>query len=132
MAEGGIEDILIAFPVARKEKLARVEQIMSKAKIILAVDSLEQASMVNHYFEEKNLQIEVWIKVNCGLDRCGVESEEAVELAKHIRELSSLSLQGIFTHAGHSYAATTQEEIEDIAQAEANAVLRSSELCEKA
>ncbi len=132
MVKDGIENILIAFPIARKEKLARVEQIMAKAKIILAVDSVEQASIVNSYFEEKNLQIEVWMKVNCGLDRCGVEPEEAVELAKHIRELPSLTLQGIFTHAGHSYAATTQKEIEEIAHAEADAVLLSSELCEKA
>src|SRR5699024_9574641 len=59
------------------------------------------------------------------------EPEEAVELATHIQTLSALSLQGIFTHAGHSYAATSQEEIEEIAKHEAEAVLKSSALCEK-
>lgn len=132
MAAGGIGDILIAYPIASVKKLERIEKITSIAKIILTVDSTEQASLINNFFERKKIQLDVWIKVNSGLNRCGVESEEVVDLAKHIKQLRALSLQGIFTHAGHSYAAASHEEIEKIALEEAHAVIRSSELCEQA
>lgn len=132
MSAGGIDDILIAYPVASVKKLERIEEITSMAKIILTIDSSEQATLINDFFERKNIQIDAWIKVNSGLNRCGVEPEETVDLAEHIKQLSALSLQGIFTHAGHSYAATSREKIEQIATEEARAVLRSSELCERA
>ncbi|HLR14489.1 MAG TPA: alanine racemase [Bacillota bacterium] len=132
MTRGGIPNILIAYSIATETKLSRVEALMTQATIILTVDSIEQASLIDRYFKDKHVQVNVWMKVNSGLNRCGVEAEEAVELATHIQTLASLSLQGIFTHAGHSYAATSQEEIEEIAKKEAEAVLTSSELCEKA
>lgn len=132
MVAGGIQDILIAFPIASKAKLERVEGIMSDAHIILTVDDSEQVSLINDYFEAKNLQVDVWMKVNSGLDRCGVEPEEAVNVAKHVKKMPAVSLQGIYTHAGHSYAATSQEKLEEIARAEAEAVLASTDVCEKA
>lgn len=132
MAGGGISNILIAYPIATETKLARVKTLLDQATIILTIDSIEQASMIDRFFKDEHIQVEVWMKVNSGLNRCGVEPEEAVELATHIQTLPSLSLQGIFTHAGHSYAAASQEEIEEIARNEAEAVQTSSALCEKA
>src|SRR5699024_2941111 len=120
MSEGGIKDILIAFPVAIKEKLDRIEKLLNQSKITVAVDSISQANILND-----------WIKVNSGLNRAGVEpNHEVKDLANVIKDSFYLSLDGIFTHAGHSYAAQSETEIKQIAQKEAEVVLESVKICE--
>lgn len=129
MANAGIIDILIAYPISSSQKLARLRQLTSKANITIAIDSLEQAQRVNDAFEGEK-PITVWLKVNSGLNRCGVEVEEVVEIATELAKLSNLHLNGIFTHAGHSYAATSIEQIREIAENEAKIVLECTKLCE--
>src|SRR5699024_8838567 len=73
----------------------------------------------------------VWIKVNSGLNRCGVEANEGVlELEKHIQAWASLKLEGIFTHAGQTYGAKSKAEIEKIAAEEVQIIKDSAALCE--
>lgn len=129
LVEAGIKDILIAYPLAAEAKLTRVKNLMDKAKVTVAVDSIEQANILQEYFHADN-PLNVWIKVNSGLNRVGVEpNEEVVELAKHLSSLSGLRLNGIFTHAGHSYGAASKAEVEKIALEEAEAVVNSAQLC---
>lgn len=132
MVQGGIKDILIAYPLSSLKKLDRMSKLMSKVQVRLAVDSLEQANILQNFFQHSSQILEVWIKVNSGLNRCGVEpGKDAVELAKSIITLPNLKLNGIFTHAGHSYAASTPKEIEKIGIYEGTSVVESAELCEK-
>lgn len=131
MSEGGIKDILIAFPVAIKEKLDRIEKLLNQSKITVAVDSISQANILNDYFKHHDHILNVWIKVNSGLNRAGVEpNHEVKDLANVIKDSFYLSLDGIFTHAGHSYAAQSKTEIKQIAQKEAEVVLESVKICE--
>lgn len=130
MVKAGIENILIAYPISSKQKLERVRALAKKALVILAIDSIEQGELVNSAFEDS--KIEVWIKVNSGLNRCGVESDEVLPLAKALQKLKNLQLKGIFTHAGHSYAASSSEQIKKIAIDEAQTVLQGAQACEEA
>lgn len=131
MAAAGIVDILIAYPLSSKQKLERLRTLTDHAKITIAIDSLEQAKIVDEAFYGAS-PITGWIKVNSGLNRCGVEVKEVLELATEITRLSNIHLTGIFTHAGHSYAATSLEQIKSIAKCEAQTVLDSATLCEQA
>lgn len=134
MVKAGINDILIAFPLSSHQKLERLLSLLQMAKVIIAVDSVEQVEMLQTFFEYKlDNPLEVWIKLNSGLNRCGVEpGEEVVHLARAITSTSTLSLKGIFTHAGHSYAATTPEQIYEIGVYEGKSVVDSATLCEEA
>lgn len=134
MASGGISDILIAYPIANPKKIERIIQLIKQGTHIkLAVDSLEQIKLLQKALESTTYTLEVWIKVNSGLNRCGVEpGQSVVDLAQAIILLSNLHIGGVFTHAGHSYAAKTQAEIEKIGYEEAAAVVEGAEACEKA
>ena len=44
------------------------------------------------------------VKVNTGMNRIGVEPENAVRLIKNIREYPNIYIEGIFTHLATSYA----------------------------
>ncbi len=134
MASAGMMDILVAYPVSSPAKIERIISLLSKGvDLKVSVDNLEQIKLLQKALEKSGHTLEVWIKVNSGLNRCGVEpGESAVELAKAVLFLSQLRVGGIFTHAGHSYGARGQEELERIAAAEAEAVVSSAEACEKA
>jgi D-serine deaminase-like pyridoxal phosphate-dependent protein len=134
MADAGITDILIAYPISSPLKINRVIALLEKGvDVKISVDNLEQIKLLQKELERTPHSLEVWIKVNSGLNRCGVEpGTAAVELAQAILFLSRLRVGGIFTHAGHSYGAGRKEELEQIALREANAVVHSADECEKA
>lgn len=132
MAKAGISNILIAYPLASRTKLERVAALLPEADIILAIDSAEQARHVQRFFQEAGHVIEVWIKVDSGLRRCGADpGAPTLELAKEVSGMPNLRLKGLFTHAGHSYAASSPEQIEQIAQYEGTCIVESAQLCER-
>lgn len=133
MAAGGIKDILIAYPISSPDKIKRLVKLLDQGvHIKIAVDHIEALSYLQRELEHTPFTLEVWIKVNSGLNRCGVEpGKEAVILAKEIMTHSKLKLGGIFTHAGHSYAAKTMDEIERIGHYEGRSVVESAKECEK-
>ena len=83
-----------------------------------AVDALEQSG---HPFP-------VWLKVDCGYHRAGVDpqSPAAVDLAQRIAGSSSLHFDGILTHSGHSYHGRNRGEIRDIAEQERSVMVEFS------
>ena len=64
--------------------------------------------------------VEVLIKIDVGLNRCGVDpvSTSAVKLARAIRANPSLVFAGIISHAGHAYRSAGPDEVRVIAEAE--------------
>lgn len=131
MAKNGIDDILLAFPIFNEEKLERIYRLLNFSKITLAVDSVEQTKVIDQFFKEKNLSIDVWLKVNSGLDRCGIEVLEVESFITATKELENINITGIFTHAGHSYGAQSEEELKEIAEQEADVVLKSAAIFDK-
>ncbi|MBB6454923.1 D-serine deaminase-like pyridoxal phosphate-dependent protein [Salirhabdus euzebyi] len=132
MVEAGINDILIAFPIANKTKISRVKKLINRGvSLKLAVDQIEQLRILQQAFANDSFELEVWIKVNSGLNRCGVEpGKDVLELAKEISMSKNVTLGGIFTHAGHSYASKSFEEIHNIGVYEGKAIAESAADCE--
>src|SRR5690625_1998243 len=124
MVHGGIDDILIAFPISLESQFKRVLKLLKHAHITVAVDSHEQATLLQDFYKKHDYKLNVWIKVNSGLNRCGVQpNDEVLGLAQHIIKLDSLLLDGLFTHAGQSYTAISEGMLDDIAHQEADAII---------
>ncbi|MFZ3590586.1 alanine racemase [Bacillus sp. DJP31] len=134
MVAGGIRDILIAYPISSPAKINRLVKLLHQGvQLKVSVDSTESLWHLQKGLEHTPYSLEVWIKVNSGLNRCGVEpGPEVVRLAKEIMTHSKLKLGGIYTHAGHSYATKTAAEIEAIGVQEGQAVVESANDCEVA
>ncbi|SDY07874.1 D-serine deaminase, pyridoxal phosphate-dependent [Evansella caseinilytica] len=133
LLENGFRDILIAFPLTDHEKIRRLMRRIPAARVIFTVDSEEQAALVERAAKQEKVTPEVWLKVNSGLNRCGTEpGKETLLLAKKLAAGGLLRLTGVYTHAGHSYAACSAAEIAQIAAAEADSVLLSARLIEEA
>ncbi len=102
MAAAGIEDILITTELVGAPKLERLVQLLKNhAKIKLVVDNLEAARALNAKLEQAGLRVEVLLDVNVGQNRCGVQPENALELALEISKLEHLKLIGVQGYEGH-------------------------------
>ncbi|WP_416148876.1 alanine racemase [Salipaludibacillus sp. HK11] len=132
LLQKGVTDILVAYPLVDIEKVKRLKPYLHNARVIFAIDSQAQAIRMNEAASELDVGFEVWIKINSGLNRCGVEpGKDALALAEYITSLSGLQLTGLYTHAGHSYAATSKKQKEAVTEQEVASILQSAELCEQ-
>jgi D-serine deaminase-like pyridoxal phosphate-dependent protein len=86
----------------------------------LLTDDAETTALLNDAARRAGLRLDLFLKVDCGYHRCGVEpaSPEAFEIPRRIIDSSNLRFAGILTHAGHSYHCRSREEVLTVARHE--------------
>jgi threo-3-hydroxy-D-aspartate ammonia-lyase len=114
-AEHGFDNITWAFPVI----LSRLEEargVADRAALGLVVDSPDAVAAL----ERLGHPFAVWLKVDCGYHRAGVDpaADESVELAGALHASSTLHFAGILTHSGHAYYAVGAAARAEIAEQE--------------
>jgi len=120
MAEAGIEDIFIAYPIVGAAKIERLVALAKRAadrsgKVAVGVDSTEVAAPLSMAFAHQGIRLPVLLEVDVGLHRCGVAPEEAPALARELNGLPGINLVGIFAYPGQVYAARNENEVAGIA-----------------
>ena len=100
MADNGIKDIFIAYPVIGEMKIKRVLELNKKIRLIVGVDSVEGAEALSSAALTAGQTIEVRLEVDTGLRRTGVTYEKAVDFAQVIDSYKGIRLTGIFTFKG--------------------------------
>ncbi|HEX4960084.1 MAG TPA: alanine racemase [Thermoanaerobaculia bacterium] len=107
-ADHGYGDLTWAFPVILS-RLAEVRELAARVTLRLVVDSPEAVTAL----EGLGLPLHVWLKVDCGYHRAGVNpaSPDALELARRIASSATLRFDGILTHSGHAYHGPTRAEV---------------------
>ena len=104
MADGGIDDVLVGYPLVGERKLARLCALAERVAVTVTVDSEEVARGVARAAQERGLSIRALVELDTGMHRLGVEpGAAAVALARLVAELDGLELAGVFTHEGHVY-----------------------------
>jgi D-serine deaminase-like pyridoxal phosphate-dependent protein len=112
-ASHGWKDITIAFPVNWRE-INEINALADHYHIELMVESLETVE-----FLQNNLRLltEVWIKVDVGAHRTGLNwqnREEITSLVIGILHCDKLILRGFLTHDGRTYHAKSTNEIKNL------------------
>lgn len=101
-ARDGFEDMTWAFPVipGRIAEAARIDRDARLRVLVDAAGAVERLEASGHPFH-------VWIKVDCGYGRAGVDprSPGLLELARRITGSESLVFDGLLTHSGQAYHA---------------------------
>jgi D-serine deaminase-like pyridoxal phosphate-dependent protein len=104
MADAGIEDILMAYPVVTELKINRLIAVMEKARMIVALDSLDAAEALSAAMSRNDRSLDVYVEVNTGQNRAGqLAGHDAVQLALEIARMPSLNVIGIMTHEGQTH-----------------------------
>lgn len=129
MEAGGIDDILVAFPLQGAPKLERLVHLAERIRMIVSLDSLKVAHDVSDAGHARGIRIPVYVEVDVGLGRVGVAPRESTrELVREIVELPGIEFRGIMTHAGHTYGKKTREEIQEIGHQEGEWMVETAEL----
>lgn len=100
--EGGIDDVLLAYPIFGAKKYERIVALMEKARIAVAIDSAAAVEAIGKAMAHHERIIDIYIEVNTGQNRSGVMwGDETVGMAQTIDRHPNLRLTGIMTHEGH-------------------------------
>ena len=112
-ADDGWNDITIAFPHNIHETEA-VNELAGRVHLNLTVLNTEGVEALHSGLEHP---VGIYIKIDTGARRTGIPSdhlEEIRQLKTQIEQSPNLQLEGLLTHAGHTYRAGSREEIIDI------------------
>lgn len=125
-ADAGFRDITYAVPIA-PEKLTRVASLAARIeRLNILMDSAAVLRAVEEFHASHGVVFDVFLKVDCGYHRAGVDPNDpdSARLAIAISRSPAIRFQGLLTHAGHSYNARDIENIRRIAAEETESLTR--------
>jgi len=131
LVEHGFEKIMLAYPITSKANLARILELSKKAQIILTLDTLEGARIINEELARYRIDLDYLVKIDTGLHRLGVRPEALPELMEKLSTLKHLNFKGIATHPGHAYAVANKEQVKAVANQEIESMKRTCRILEK-
>lgn len=106
LVAGGIDDIFVCYPIVGAQKMQRLIDLVSCARIIVAVDRTDAVGDLVDVARRAGTVLDVVIEVDTGLDRAGVALGEPLKrIAETVRRSDDvLRLLGICTHEGYAYS----------------------------
>jgi D-serine deaminase-like pyridoxal phosphate-dependent protein len=69
MADAGMDDLLIAYPLLGTEKLRRLRTLQERARVRVSLDSVEVAEGLGRVGRQTGQDLEVLVEVDTGLHR---------------------------------------------------------------
>lgn len=116
----GFTDITYAVPIEPGKFDEAIHLARDCERLSLLTDDAGIPSLLNDTARLAGIKLDLFLKVDCGYHRCGVEpsSSQAVEIPRRITDSSNLNFAGILTHAGHSYHCRNSEEVLTVARHE--------------
>jgi D-serine deaminase-like pyridoxal phosphate-dependent protein len=118
-AANAFSKITYAVPI-ESGKFYEAIEISRDCELSLITDDVDVPDQLNDAAKQANVKLNLFLKVDCGYHRCGVEpaTHEATEIPRRISNASHLRFAGILTHAGHSYSCKTKPELLALAKHE--------------
>ena len=102
MADAGITDILIVYPLWGEKKWARLAELAKRVRISVAMDSLAVAAGISRAAKAAGVEVGVRVEFDTGFRRCGLTAdEESTSVAQQIMKLPNLRWEGISVYPGH-------------------------------
>jgi D-serine deaminase-like pyridoxal phosphate-dependent protein len=112
MADAGLSDILVSYPIIGPLKLRRLMDLAQRVSVTTLVDSLAGAAPLSAAAQAEGLTLDVVVEVDDGYHRCGVPPEEVPPLARAVaHELRGLRFVGILAYEGHIYDLASRDAI---------------------
>ncbi len=112
-ASHGWSDITVAFPINQHD-IYFLDQLASKITLSLVVADLTTADLIN---EKISHRVSLYIKCDTGYGRAGIKAENSdlfIKIANQITSFGRHHFTGLLLHDGHTYKASSVDEIEAI------------------
>jgi D-serine deaminase-like pyridoxal phosphate-dependent protein len=108
-ASDGWDDITIAFPLNYRQ-LPDIEELAADINLGILIESVDAVRALGNL---KPARFTIWIKIDCGLHRAGIDWQDVTAVQSIIVEAgnhANLRIAGLLTHAGNTYLANSPEE----------------------
>lgn len=129
MADAGITDILIAYPIIGQLKLDRLESLCRRARVTIMLDSVEAARAAASVGRRLGRSLDLYLDIDTGLGRMGPPAgREAAAMGRAIAAIDGVRLIGVASHAGHAYGAKDSAHVATIARADAVSLAETAAL----
>jgi D-serine deaminase-like pyridoxal phosphate-dependent protein len=113
MADAGLTDILIPYPIIGPIKVRRLLDLARRVQLTTTVDSREGAGAISAAAQAVGLTVDTMLEIDNGYHRCGVPPEDAVAFAREIAErMPGLRFKGVLGYEGHVYALSRPDDVE--------------------
>ncbi len=124
-AAGGFSDITYAVPIAPSKLREAAEVAARVERLSLLVENPESAAAVERCAEERGVRMSVFLEVDCGGGRTGVDPshDEGVALAARLGASPHLDFRGVLTHAGQAYRCRDATAIRKVAGQERDVIV---------
>lgn len=125
-AAAGFGDVTWAVPLPP----ARIDEALEMARELdalhLLVDHPDTLEALESRARSLGRRPSVWLKVDCGYHRAGVDpaSPASLDLARRLHDSCHVRWAGLLTHAGHAYACVDRAQLLEVARAERDTVVR--------
>ncbi len=116
-AQEGANEVLIAHQLVgpKVERLASLIENYPKTVFSTLVDNIASAQRLNEVALNNNLRIEIFIDINNGMDRSGIEMGAGLdELVLEVKSLNGLYFRGLHVYDGHLRNSDFQKRKEEI------------------
>lgn len=120
LAANGISDVTYGVTVL-PDKLPRIAALVRRGiKIGVILDQVSFAREISRQAADLGIVLDVLIELDSGEKRAGVfaDSPELLEIGRALAELPGTRLEGVITHAGHSYQCRSIEDVRRVAEEE--------------
>src|SRR5690349_5419835 len=102
MANAGLDEILIAYPVFGREKLDRLAKVARERKILVSLDDENTARELSRAATALGATVGVLVEFDAGFHRCGLQpGAGCVELVRKVENLPGLEYRGLMTYFGN-------------------------------
>ncbi len=120
-AAAGFTNIRLPYPLNPSNASRVVALLDAGVDLSFIVDHPAVARGWSDAMRAARREVDVLVKVDVGFHRCGIDPHggEAVAFVRDVAALPGLRLRGLLSHAGHSYHAGTEAELDEIARDEA-------------
>ncbi len=107
LADNGVEDIFIANQITDLNKISELARLAGRVKLSVCVDSEENMLAIEKALEAERTFASLYIELDTGMGRCGVDEEGVFALARLAKErcprLNLVGIQAYSGHASHEY-----------------------------
>lgn len=129
MAAGGLDDILLAYPVLGEKKLQRFLDLNERVRMACSTDSFEVAAGLSVAANKRNQTVRLFVEVDSGLKRVGLPPGAPIaDLVSRISELPGIHFTGVLTHGGMDRGVKNLDDLTNVARQECDACLESARL----
>ena len=104
LAEAGAESILIAYQLnfSKAKRFISLIKKYPQSQFSSLVDNFDSAKMINDLFTKEKLTANVFIDVDAGMHRTGIEpGEKLFELYLDLKKLPNINFRGLHVYDGH-------------------------------